>query len=199
MTPWQITFDYIENCDCPTVCPCPFTGWPSTDYGGCHLMGAFHIVKGHYGSTSLNGLNAVSAHDVPGNMRAGGYRSATYLDQRGDADQRAAMRAIFTGQAGGAFEGFDALTVERLGVKETRVVVSTRRARVEIADIAEVAYEPTPGFGDRIAAIVDTRQRMAQGKRLKVGQTTVSRFDDHGMQWDSSGNNAFWGRFTHTN
>ena len=199
MTPWQIKFDYIETCNCPTVCPCPFTGWPSTEYGGCHLLGAFHIVEGHFGDVPMKGLNVVSVHDVPGNMRAGGYRSATYIDERGDTAQRDALTSIFTGQAGGAFEGFDALTVEWLGVKATKVVVSTRSAKVSIPDICDVSYEPILGVGDKIAAIMNTRQRMAQGGKLKVGQTTISRFDDHDLHWDSTGGNAFWGRYTHTN
>ena len=195
---WNIDFDYIETCNCPTVCPCPFTGWPSSENGDCHLMGSFHIVKGSYGSTDLRGLNVVSVHEVPGNMRAGGYRSATYVDERGDADQRTALEAIFTGQAGGVFEGFDALTVEWLGVKPAAVDVSTRRATVSIGGIAELTYEPVIGTGGGIAALVNTRQRIAMGKKLKVGQSKVSRFDDHDLHWDNAGSNVFWGRYSHT-
>jgi hypothetical protein len=191
-------FDYIETCDCSPSCPCPFTGSPSTDYGGCHLLMAFHIVRGTYGSTALDGLNAIMVNEVPGNMRAGGYRTAVYVDERGDADQGAAIEAIFTGKAGGAFEGFDAFTVEWLGVKTTSIEVSTRRAMVLIPDVVEVAYEPIRGFGGRIAALVDTGQRIAMGKKLKVGQSSVSRFDDYGLHWDSSGSNVFWGRYSHS-
>ena len=198
MASWQIDFDYLETCDCPPSCPCPFTGSPSTDYGGCHLLMAFHIVRGTYGSTPLSGLNVVSVHEVPGNMRAGGYRSAVYIDERGDADQRAAIETIFTGKAGGVYEGFDALTVEWLGVKPTSIDVSTRRAMVSIPDVVEIAYEPIRGFGGRIAALVDTGQRIALGKKVKVGRSTVSRFNDHGLHWDNSGGNVFWGRYSHS-
>ena len=198
MTPWEMNFDYIETCNCPPNCPCPFTGAPSTDYGGCHLMMGFHIVHGTYGSTSLNGLNAILVAEVPGNMRAGGYRTGVLVDDRGDPDQQAAMKAIFSGKAGGVFEGVDALTVEWLGVDAAPVKFSTRTAKASIPGVLELAYAPINGFGGKTPELKNTRQRIALGGKLKVGQSSVCRFNNFGLEWDSSGGNVFWGRYTHT-
>ena len=117
----------------------------------------FHIVRGTFGSTSLDGLNAILVAKVPGNMRAGGYRTGALVDDRDDAEQQAAMKAIFSGKAGGIFEGVDALTVERLGVVAAPVKFSTRTAKASIPGVLELAYEPINGFGGRTPELKNTR------------------------------------------
>ena len=196
--PWEMNFDYIETCNCPPNCPCPFTGSPSTYYGGCHLMMAFHIIRGNFESTPLNGLNAILVAEVPGSMRAGDYRTGVLVDDRGDEDQQAAMKAIFSGKAGGVFEGIDALTIEWLGVDTAPIKFSTRTQKASIPGILEVDYAPINGFSGKVPELKNTRQRIALGGKLKCGQSSVCRFDNFGLQWDSSGGNVFWGRYTHT-
>ena len=196
--PWEMKFDYIETCNCPPNCPCPFTGSPSTDYGGCHLMMAFHIIRGNFGSTPLDGLNAILVAEVPGSMRAGDYRTGVLVDDRGDQDQQAAMKAIFSGKAGGVFEGIDALTIEWLGVDTAPIKFSTRTQKASIPGILEVDYAPINGFSGKVPELKNTRQRIALGGKLKCGQSSVCRFNNFGLQWDSSGGNVFWGRYTHT-
>ena len=143
-------------------------------------------------------LNAILVAEVPGNMRAGGYRTGVLVDERGDAEQQAAMKAIFSGKAGGVFEGIDALTIEWLGVDAAPVKFSTRTAKASIPGVLELAYEPINGFGGRTPELKNTRQRIALGGKLKVGQSSVCRFNNFGLEWDSSGGNVFWGRYTHT-
>ena len=196
--PWEMKFDYIETGNCPPNCPCPFTGSPSTDYGGCHLMMAFHIIRGNFGSTPLDGLNAILVAEVPGSMRAGDYRTGVLVDDRGDQGQQAAMKAIFSGKAGGVFEGIDALTVEWLGVDTAPIKFSTRTQKASIPGILEVDYAPINGFSGKVPELKNTRQRIALGGKLKCGQSSVCRFNNFGLQWDSSGGNVFWGRYTHT-
>jgi len=72
---WQLSGDYFENCNCNVVCPClvspgaPMTARPTQ--GVCDVALFFHIDKGSYGSTALDGLNvAVIAH-TPGAMGEG--------------------------------------------------------------------------------------------------------------------------------
>src|SRR5688572_20444015 len=136
---WEITFDYIESCNCLISCPCPFTGAPT--HGYCHLIMAFHIVDGRCGDVSLEGLNAVMVNAVPGNMRAGGYRTAVYLDARSSPEQRSLLERIFTGNAGGVWAGFAVLTVEWLGVKTADIEISRKKAMVSIPELLEIRYE----------------------------------------------------------
>ena len=137
MTAWQMEFDYIESCNCAAACPCPFSGAPTQ--GHCDLVMGFHIVRGTYGSVPLKGRTAVMIVDVPGNMRAGGYRTGIYIDEGGDAAQRAAVEAIFTGKAGGVFESLAALTDEWLGVKHVPIEMSTRRSVLAVPQAGRTA------------------------------------------------------------
>lgn len=196
MATWQMDFDYIESCNCAAACPCPFTGAPTQ--GHCDLVMGFHIVRGSYGPVPLEGQSAVMIVDVPGNMRAGGYRTGIYVEERGDAAQREAVEAIFTGKAGGVFEGLAALTMEWLGVKHVPIEMSTRRSVLSVPEVLDVAYTPFKGIGGRTAALVDTGQRIALGKKLKVGQATVSRVHDFGLDWDNEGGSVFFGRYSHS-
>ena len=196
MTAWQMEFDYIESCNCASACPCPFSGAPTQ--GHCDLVMGFHIVRGTYGSVPLKGRTAVMIVDVPGNMRAGGYRTGIYIDEGGDAAQRAAVEAIFTGKAGGVFESLAALTDEWLGVKHVPIEMSTRRSVLAVPQALDIAYEPYIGIGGRTAGLVNTGQRIAMGKKLKVGYATVSRITDFGFDWDNEGGSVFFGRYSHS-
>jgi hypothetical protein len=92
----------------------------------------------------------------------------------------------------------DTLTVEWLGVDAAPVKFSTRTAKASIPGVLELAYEPINGFGGNPPELKNTRQRIALGGKLKVGQSSVCRFNNFGLEWDSSGGNVFWGRYTHT-
>ncbi len=61
---WKVQGDYFEACNCESTCPCLFLSDP--DHGDCQLAIAWHIDKGHYGSTSLDGLNVVAIFYTPG-------------------------------------------------------------------------------------------------------------------------------------
>ena len=57
---WSITGDYVENCNCDVVCPClfstkaPMTSKPTA--GACEVAFGFHVDRGTFGTTSLDGL-----------------------------------------------------------------------------------------------------------------------------------------------
>lgn len=159
---------------------------------------AFHVIDGAHDSTPLGGLNAVMVNDVPGNMRGGGYRTAVYVDEQGDRSQRAALESLFTGKSGGVFAGFAALTVEWLGVKHSPIQISVRQSVISIPNILSVSYAPMKGIGGKNAALVNTSQRIALGKKLNVGTSTNSHFTDYGIDWNNTGANVFWGTFSHS-
>jgi len=83
---WKLEGDYFEACNCDIVCPCVFLGNP--DEGKCDVILAWHIQKGHFGSTSLNGLSVVAVFHTPGNMFTGPkWKAALYLDEKASGDQ----------------------------------------------------------------------------------------------------------------
>ena len=95
---WKVNGTYFESCNCATACPCVFLSTPTE--GNCTVLLAWHIERGKFGATSLDGLNAALVAHTPGHMMKTKWKVALYLDQRANAEQQKALGGIFSGQAG---------------------------------------------------------------------------------------------------
>ena len=95
MIDWEIQGEELANCNCNFGCPCQFGVLP-TD-GTCEAAVVYKIHKGHYGSTSLNGLTAAGVYKWPGPIHEGNGHMQLIIDTKADADQRADLEAIMTG------------------------------------------------------------------------------------------------------
>ena len=128
LTRWRVEGEYLESCNCEAICPCRMSaGVPGgrSTYGECFGLLGWHIADGSAGALDLTGLNvalAVRYHDdEPGSP----WSVVLYVDARGDADQRAALEAIYLGGAGGE-------RILRLPwVRKPRFVLGVRPARIE--------------------------------------------------------------------
>ncbi len=113
---WKASGDWFDVCKCNIPCPCEFAQAPT--YGDCEGVLAYHIKKGHYGETSLDGLNVLALADFKGNIWAGNTKAgiAFFFDERADQQQRNALQMIFTGKAGGFMAEFAKLIGDDRGV-----------------------------------------------------------------------------------
>jgi hypothetical protein len=84
---WKASGDWFDVCKCNTPCSCTFAQTPS--YGDCEAVLVYHIKKGHYGETSLDGL-CFGVADFKGNIWAGNTKAniAVFFDERGNEEQR---------------------------------------------------------------------------------------------------------------
>lgn len=96
MTTWEIKGEELANCNCNFGCPCQFGVLP-TD-GTCEAAVVYKINRGHYGNTSLDGLTAAAVYKWPGAIHEGNGHMQLIIDPKADADQRAALEAIMTGE-----------------------------------------------------------------------------------------------------
>jgi hypothetical protein len=101
---WSIAGTYLEACNCLAICPCRRIGGRSggrSTSGVCEGALSWAIERGHADDVDLGGLAAVLAcrydDDEPGSP----WDFVLYVDERGDAPQRAALEAILTGAWGG--------------------------------------------------------------------------------------------------
>jgi hypothetical protein len=105
--PWAISGTYLESCNCDVICPCRSVGGRkggrSTD-GVCMGALSWEVEHGGNENVSLQGLRIVLAlryeDDEPGSP----WDFALFVDDRGDADQRELLEAIFLGELGGTPE-----------------------------------------------------------------------------------------------
>ncbi len=196
---WNFTGEYFENCNCAVVCPCvvspnaPFTSTPTE--GVCDVTFAFHLARGAFGETPLDGLNAALLAHIPGPMIEGDWRVALYVDERADERQREALTAIFSGAAGGTMGAFAPLIGEVLGVKSVpiRYAVDGKRRSVEIPGIMEMAVRPIPSAigEDKEMVAVNAHPFAPDGVVMAVGEPGYA-VSDYGMRWDNSGKNGYY-------
>lgn len=196
---WKVEGDYFEGCNCDSICPCIFFNDP--DKGDCRLTIAWHIERGHYESTQLDGLNVVGVFHAPGNMAQGPkWKAAIYLDQRASPQQAEALGKIFSGQAGGFLANVAALIGEVVGERRVPIdfAVKGRRRTLKIPGTLELDIEGTGGADSgRDSLVTNPALYGAAGFDPVIAHSTKNVYKDHGMEWDNTGKNAFYSRFAY--
>jgi hypothetical protein len=101
---WAISGTYLESCNCDVICPCRRVGGREggrSTHGLCMGALSWEIERGGTEEVSLDGLRTVLAlmysDDEPGSP----WDFALFVDERGDAEQRRLLEAIFLGELGG--------------------------------------------------------------------------------------------------
>jgi hypothetical protein len=127
---WKISGRYHETCSCDFVCPCILTQMlAKPTHGACTFAMAFQVDRGSFDGVTLDGLGFLVLGRTPEAMSKGNWTVGVIMDERASAQQRDAIVAIASGQAGGpmsalsgligAFAGIEsaAIRFERNGVK----------------------------------------------------------------------------------
>ena len=197
--PWKVEGDYFEGCNCKSICPCIFLADP--DEGECQLTIGWHIQKGYYGSSNLDGLNIVGIFQTPGNMVTGPkWKAALYLDERASKEQAEALGKIFSGQAGGFLANVSAFIGEVMGVRSTSIQfgVDGKRRWMRIPSVLDLEVEGVKG-GDpnKEARVINPALYAAVGFDPVISRSTKYTYHDHGLEWDNAGKNGFYSRFAY--
>jgi len=195
---WNASGDWFDVCKCNIPCPCTFAQAPT--YGDCEGVLAYHIKRGCYGDTPIEGLNVIMIGGFKGNIWAGEAKAkmAFFFDESADEKQREALQAIFMGKAGGFMGEFAKLFEEIRGVEFAPI-------RLEVAeDLAHWSAE-IPG---RIVAKAEalTGPMTPQGKRVQTlnapgsetgpgtvatwGRALADDVDAAGFKWDWKGRSS---------
>ena len=197
---WQVSGEYFEACSCDSVCPCPTSGLaaPPTK-GSCDAGLVFHVDRGRYGDTALDGLSFAILLHTPGPMIQGNWTVGVVVDERGNAQQREALTQIASGQGGGpigalgglvgTFAGAEAkpITMERDGMRRT--VTIPGMLDLAVAGIAG-ANQNEPIYLDNVGHPAATRLALAKASR--------SHLHAFGINWDdeSGRNNGHFAPFS---
>jgi hypothetical protein len=201
---WQISGEYFENCNCDVVCPCLFSPNPqltsAPTQGACEVGFGFHIDRGRFGDTALDGLNVGVMARTPGAMAEGNWSVGLYLDERADETQRGALQAIFTGGAGGVMSNLAPLIGNVLGVKAVPInwTKDGKRRSLEIPGIAHLAVHAAPALGNAEIWATNAHPFAPEGVSMAVGDPD-SIWEDYGMRWDNSGKNGHYAPLSWSN
>jgi hypothetical protein len=198
---WKIEGDYFEGCNCDSICPCIFKGDP--DEGYCNITAAWHIQKGNYdNNVNLDGLNVAALFHTPGNMITGPkWNAALYIDERASKEQNDSLVKIFSGQAGGFFAAVANLIGKVMGIKSTPIEFGSdgKRRWLQINNLLNLQISGTEGADPNQESVITNPAFSAvPGSNLVIAQSSKYSYNDHGMQWDSSGKNGFYCKFKYS-
>lgn len=147
---WEFDADFIDTCNCDWGCPCTFNAPPTM--GNCVGFSAWHIRKGHFDGTRLEGVRFAAAAWWPGPINQGNGVAAVYIDRKATPEQRKAIEAITSGQNGGGFFGILPLVIAKwhpAKVVPIEMKVDGPNSWVRIQGIAEARHgeitEPASG------------------------------------------------------
>ena len=197
---WQISGEYFEACSCDSVCPCPTSGLAARPTkGSCDAGLVFHVERGRYGSTTLDGLSFAVLLHTPGPMIQGNWTVGLVLDERASAQQREALTTIASGQGGGPMAALGPLigTFAGTEAKPIRIESSGMRRAVSIPGMLDLAVEGIPGANQGEPIYFDNVGHPA-ASRLALAKPSRSHLHGFGIDWDDTSglNNGHFAPFS---
>jgi hypothetical protein len=208
MTSWEMDLLELVNCNCAFGCPCQFNSLPT--HGNCEAAIGFHIVKGHYGATKLDGVKAAMTCQWPGAIHQGNGTIQLIVDSGATVDQRHAVESIFTGgdtdDMATFFWVFNKMSPNRLETLVKPIEISIdpkgRKGHVRVPGVFETDAEPVrnpvtgaemharidlpKGFEFRVAEIASGTTKTSGAISLKKNKAThahlaKTRLSGHGV------------------
>lgn len=193
---WAVSGTWAEACSCNNPCPCLAGKKPSL--GHCNETMLFHVDKGHYGATALDGLDVViigqSTHgklmdqsiadkDMP--------LANTYLPKDASDDVAAAADAIFTRLSFAMAGAGKKHAVKRLGVKAT---FGADTVDVEIPGVL-TAHMKAEKDAKGKAKVFDAFASTGVFGTGTLGVSLGLDFHDDGVAWKIKDRHAAWTPF----
>ena len=193
MTNWELKGDYFEACNCEAACPCVFLSPPTGD--DCTVFLAWHVDKGKFGDTKLDGLNAGLAVYSPGHMQKVKWKAALYLDSRANKAQADTLGQIYGGKVGGFPAALGPYIGEVLGAKSLpfSYEVSGNKHSLSIAKVADLQVEDVPGPD---GARISIQNAPFGNPLLYLAKSKKFTFADYGMNWMISDKSSFHSPFS---
>ncbi|TLZ68957.1 MAG: DUF1326 domain-containing protein [Methanobacteriota archaeon] len=119
-TKWNFEAEYIQSCNCAWGCPCNFDALPTT--GSCEALVSWHIKKGTFGTTKLDGTTFAWGLWWPRAIHMGNGVGRLYLDPKAKPDQRVAIEKIVGGkEGGGVFAVFPSTFAKTFPTKTAKI------------------------------------------------------------------------------
>jgi hypothetical protein len=192
-TVYSLEGTLIEACSCNVNCPCWIGEDP--DLGGCYAIVAYGIERGLIRDVDVSGLNLVLICDIPGNVLAGNWRIAAFVDERGTEEQRNALLEAFTGKLGGPLgDLWEALIGEVRGVEFVPIEhrVESGAGVLAIPGLVETEMEPYRGPDGSITTLQNSVFSTVPGSPAWIAKASINRvtLPQYGMEWEYAGRNA---------
>lgn len=201
-TDWEITADYLKNCNCIATCPCDTEGVPFP-HKGCEGMMAMNIISGHFGDVKLDGAKVAGVVSWPGPIHEGNGTMQPILDENTSDAQREALGAIMSGQAGNPL--FQIMSQMCPNVLEPIIApiafefdMKGRRAKVSVPGVLETETAPLtiPATGDEQRVVVNMPDGF-EYKTMEVARAVTLK-STGGVKFEHANTHSSLARVTHS-
>jgi hypothetical protein len=190
---YQFQGTLLEACNCDVLCPCWIGEDP--DNGTCQSVVAYHFDSGTIRGVDVSGLTLASIVFIPGNILAGNWKQALFVDDRATEEQAQAMADAFTGKLGGPLADRAQRVGERLDVVRMPIsheVVEGRGALTLGGDKATAVMEPYLGPDGSITTLQNSIFSTVPGSPAWVGKAErfAVNMPEQGWTYQFEGRNA---------
>jgi hypothetical protein len=199
---YDLTGTLLEACSCNVLCPCWIGEDP--DGGSCNGLITYHFDAGVINGVDVSGRTLAGVALIPGNVLAGGWKVAFFIDDEATDEQMQAILDAYTGKLGGPLADMAPLIGEVLAVEKAKIsyTVVGGVGHISIADVVSAEMEPYRSATGEITTLRDSIFSTVPGSPAWVGKASHHKVDlpQFGMQWSYEGRNAIQAeyRITHT-
>jgi len=193
--------DFLEVCDCFTVCPCWIKLAPSE--GKCTGVFAWSIDQGRIDGTDVSDRCVVSVSTHEGAPEGAHQRVMLFIDEGASDRQVAILSATFAGLSGGPLAGLAPMLGELIAVRRAAIDISFsgRRASLTVGRIIAAQSASLLGANGQATVLSHARLSTVLGEQAEVGisQRFKVSLPTHGMDCDLKGRSAMRGSFHYAN
>jgi hypothetical protein len=187
----------LEVCDCRVLCPCWIGEDP--DNGTCDSVLAYRFDAGKIDGVDVTGRTIALVSHIPGNVLAGNFRVAVYIDDEASDAQQQALLDVYTGKLGGPVAELAKLVGEVVSVERTAITFDVQggRGTLRIGDVSFAELEPYKGADGSTTTLSNTIFSTVPGAPVFVGKALRyrSKHAALGHDLDITGHNALQSTF----
>ncbi len=187
ITNWKVEGNYFESCNCENLCPCILLKDPTE--GFCEAMVGWEIEKGHCEDVSLDGVKVGVWLHAPGNLTAGDWKLALYVDESASEEQFNAIASLWSGEGGGHLAVIASLVGEVMGAEKAKISFeyTDTKKHLIIDGLGENEMVPVEGQEGRNVIISDPPLAVAPGNDITMHESKNAHYEGHGYTWKQSG------------
>ena len=198
---YDLTGTLLEVCTCGVLCPCWVGEDP--DGGDCRSVLSYHFTEGVVRGVDVSGRTIANVVHIPGNVLAGNWRVAQFVDDGASDEQFEALGDAYLGKLGGPLADLAGLVGEL--ITRQRVPISHKVVdgvgTLSVGDFVSCEMEPFRGPDGQITTLRESLFSTVPGSPAYVAKATSQRIDlpQYGLTWTAENANAIQAdyRITH--
>ena len=187
----------LEVCNCRVLCPCWIGEDP--DFGTCDTIVAWRFDKGSIDGVDVAGRTIALIAHIPGNILAGNWRAAVYLDDKVTPSQEEAILNVYTGKLGGPVGDLVKLIGEVVSVEKVPITFDVQggKGTIKLGEAGYAELEPYKSASGATTTLADTVFSTVPGAPVFVGKSPRYRSKNEklGINLDMKNHNALQSTF----